>query len=183
MTDERRWRAVLDNDPAFDGAFFYAVASTGVFCRPSCASRPPRRDRVRFFDRAEDALAAGFRPCKRCRPDLAVYAPEQETVRRARELIEAHYRDPAALSAALAGLGLSRRRLEALFLRVEGCTPAAYADQLRVERAKALLRRGDLPTAQVAFEAGFGSLSAFYRRFRAATGAAPGQYRRQEESP
>lgn len=82
MTDRQRWQAVLDNDRRYDGAFFYGVASTGIFCRPSCPSRPPRRDRVRFFPTADAALAAGFRPCKRCRPDLTDFSPAKTLLRR-----------------------------------------------------------------------------------------------------
>lgn len=82
MTDRQRWQAVLDNDRRYDGTFFYGVASTGIFCRPSCPSRPPRRDRVRFFPTADAALAAGFRPCKRCRPDLTDFPRAKTLLRR-----------------------------------------------------------------------------------------------------
>ena len=126
MTDRQRWQAVLDNDRRYDGAFFYGVASTGIFCRPSCPSRPPRRDRVRFFPTADAALAAGFRPCKRCRPDLTDFSPGQDVAAEAMALLHRHFRDQAALSAALNGLGLSRRRLAALFQAAYG-TPSTAA--------------------------------------------------------
>lgn len=123
MTDRQRWQAVLDNDRRYDGAFFYGVASTGIFCRPSCPSRPPRRDRVRFFPTADAALAAGFRPCKRCRPDLTDFSPGQDVAAEAMALLHRHFRDQADLSAALNGLGLSRRRLADLFQAAYGHHP------------------------------------------------------------
>ncbi len=176
-TERSRWQAVLDNDAGQDGVFFYGVASTGIFCRPSCPSRPPRRDNVRFFETREEAIQAGFRPCKRCRPDLLAYAPERETARRLKALLDRRCADPAALNRELADLGLSRRRLEEIFLKTEGRTITEYLNRLRVERAKALLQT--LPVSQAAYEAGFGSLSAFYRHFRAAAGCSPAQFQKR----
>ena len=182
MTDRQRWQAVLDNDRRYDGAFFYGVASTGIFCRPSCPSRPPRRDRVRFFPTADAALAAGFRPCKRCRPDLTDFSPGQDVAAEAMALLHRHFRDQAALSAALNGLGLSRRRLAALFQAAYGTTLHGCLGTLRVTEACRLLRETDQPVAQIAGEAGFDSLSAFYRAFRSGTGQSPLAYRRSAHS-
>ena len=153
MTDRQRWQAVLDNDRRYDGAFFYGVASTGIFCRPSCPSRPPRRDRVRFFPTADAALAAGFRPCKRCRPDLTDFSPGQDVAAEAMALLHRHFRDQADLSAALNGLGLSRRRLADLFQAAYGTTLHGCLGMLRVTEACRLLRETDQPVAQIAGEA------------------------------
>lgn len=87
LTDDAKWTAVVACDRAFDGRFFYGVATTGVFCRPSCRARTPRREYVLFFDAAGEALARGFRPCKRCRPDLPAHDPALALVRAAEELI------------------------------------------------------------------------------------------------
>ena len=179
---KKRWQAVLDNDRRYDGAFFYGVASTGIFCRPSCPSRPPRRDRVRFFPTADAALAAGFRPCKRCRPDLTDFSPGQEVAAEAMALLHRHFRDQADLSAALNGLGLSRRRLADLFQAAYGTTLHGCLGTLRVTEACRLLRETDQPVAQIAGEAGFDSLSAFYRAFRSGTGQSPLAYRRSAHS-
>ena len=160
MTDRQRWQAVLDNDRRYDGTFFYGVASTGIFCRPSCPSRPPRRDRVRFFPTADAALAAGFRPCKRCRPDLTDFSPGQDVAAEAMALLHRHFRDQADLSAALNGLGLSRRRLADLFQAAYG-TLHGCLGTLRVTEACRLLRETDQPVAQIAGEAGFDSLSGY----------------------
>ena len=164
MTDRQRWQAVLDNDRRYDGAFFYGVASTGIFCRPSCPSRPPRRDRVRFFPTADAALAAGFRPCKRCRPDLTDFSPGQDVAAEAMALLHRHF------------------RLAALFQAAYGTTLHGCLGTLRVTEACRLLRETDQPVAQIAGEAGFDSLSAFYRAFRSGTGQSPLAYRRSAHS-
>ena len=196
MTDRQRWQAVLDNDRRYDGTFFYGVASTGIFCRPSCPSRPPRRDRVRFFPTADAALAAGFRPCKRCRPDLTDFSPGQDVAAEAMALLHRHFRDQADLSAALNGLGLSRRRLADLFHAAHGTQSylshvfkvetgqnfVKYLTDYRLREACRLLRETDQPVAQIAGEAGFDSLSAFYRAFRSGTGQSPLAYRRSAHS-
>ncbi len=183
MTDALRWRAVLDSDPRFDGTFYYAVTSTGIFCRPSCPSRPPRRDRVRFFPTREAALTAGFRPCKRCRPDLADFSPGAETAAAALDVLQANFRDPEALETALDGLGISRRRLSALFREAYGTTLSECLAGLRTTDACRLLRETALPVTQVAGEAGFGSPSSFYRTFHARMGCSPSEYRTKEGSP
>ena len=183
MTDDQRWQAVAANDRRFDGVFFYGVTSTGVFCRPSCPSRPPRRDRVQFFPSAQAAIAAGFRTCKRCRPDLAAFTPGRDIAGEAMGLLHRHFRDPAALTAGLDGLGLSRRRLTELFRQTYGTTPGACLTALRLSEACRLLRQTDLSVAHVAGEAGFESLSAFYRVFRWELGCSPGTYRTKEMSP
>lgn len=177
ITDEARWRAVLENDRHWDGVFFYAVCSTGIFCRPSCPSRPPRRERVRFFDTGEQAARAGYRPCKRCRPDLACYQPDRETAVKTMEALRQHYRDPDALRQALDGLGVSRRRLMDLFRAEYGATIGTCLADLRLSRAQALLRDSDLPMLEVSAESGFPSPSTFYRVFRRKCGCAPSEYR------
>lgn len=82
MTLKDKWDAVKQNDKTCDGIFFYAVKSTGIFCRPSCKSRLPKKDNVTFFNTADQALAAGFRPCKRCRPDLLEFEPIKEIAKK-----------------------------------------------------------------------------------------------------
>lgn len=183
MTDEARWQAVVDNDRRYDGIFFYAVSSTGIFCRPSCPSRPPRRDRVCFFENREQAMEAGYRPCKRCRPDLLRYQPDRETAMKAMEALRRHYREPEALRQALDGLGLSRRRLMDLFRTEYGTTMGAYLTEVRLARAQVLLLEGGLSMLAVAEEAGFGSLSAFYRAFRQKNGCSPREYRERWRKP
>lgn len=161
-----------------DGAFVYAVRSTGVFCRPSCKSKTPNRARVCFFHTAAQAQAAGFRPCKRCRPELSAYRPDLEIAEKAKAAIDGGFGDAAGLRLALGGLGLTRRRLDEIFRLRYGTGMTAYTARRRMERARALLELSALNVDQVAEAAGFGSLSAFYRAFRAHAGVPPARFRR-----
>ncbi len=181
MTPDEMWRAVCENDAAFDGIFFYAVESTGIFCRPSCKSKQPRRENVRFFTSAAQARAAGFRPCKRCRSDLADYQPMRDIAERARLLLEASCAGGYGCAPALRSLGLSRRRLAEIFLAVYGVTPSEYLARLRLQKAEWLLSATADPIVDVAYAAGFGSLSSFYRFFKGRTGLSPAAYRKERQ--
>ncbi|MFT8872347.1 MAG: Ada metal-binding domain-containing protein [Sporolactobacillus sp.] len=99
MTDEEKWKAVGRNDASYDGRFVYAVSSTGIFCRPSCASKLPLREHVRFFSSTAQAVKAGFRPCKRCRSDLPVYRPAAELAQCAKAVLAHSFTNKGALSA------------------------------------------------------------------------------------
>ena len=175
MTDRQRWQAVLDNDRRYDGAFFYGVASTGIFCRPSCPSRPPRRDRVRFFPTADAALAAGFRPCKRCRSDLLEYQPMRE--------IAAEIRARLDKAVPLDDVGLAQRRMADIFKQEYGVTPKEYADSLRLRAAQKMLAQTREKVIDAAYQAGFSSLAAFNRFFKQQTGQTPTQYRKEHQAP
>ncbi|MBC2872294.1 methylphosphotriester-DNA--protein-cysteine methyltransferase family protein [Bittarella massiliensis] len=177
MDDEERWRAVRDCDPAWDGRFFYGVKTTGIYCRPSCRSRLPGRQNIRYFPSARAAEEAGYRPCKRCRPDLAAYRPEEELARAAAGWLEEHLSRPDALRALPGALGVNGDHLRALFRRQRGETPAAFLARRRVEAACRALKKGDAPVLQVSQAVGFASLSAFYAAFRRQVGLSPGQYR------
>ena len=156
MREQEMWQAVLDCDRSCDGRFFYAVRSTGIYCRPSCSSKKPRRENVLFFPGRAEAEAAGFRPCKRCRPDLDTYDPDAEAAERARALIERHCADAEALRAALASIGLSREQLTRVFERRFGCPLKQYADRVRLGRARDVLDGGGSVT-EAALAAGMGS--------------------------
>lgn len=172
MTEQEKWTAVIENDTAFDGRFFYGVRTTKIFCRPSCPSKVPRRENVVFFDTAEQASAAGFRPCKRCRPDLIGYAPVQDAAEQVRALLDAG-------QDAFSGLGVTRRRASEIFRWHYGVSPRDYRQRVRLEQARALLTRTQMPIVDVADAVGFESLSAFYRFFRAQTGLPPAAYRKK----
>ena len=181
MTSDGMWRAVCENDAAFDGIFFYAVESTDIFCRPGCKSKRPRRENVRFFETAAQARAAGFRPCKRCRSDLADYQPMRDIAEKARLLLDASFAAERDRAAALHGLGLSRRRLAEVFSAVYGVTPSDYLARLRLEAAKQLLADTDDSIVDIAYAAGFGGMSSFYRLFKAQTGLSPAVYRKEHQ--
>ena len=172
------WAAVTGRDAAFDGRFLYGVVTTGVFCRPSCPARKPLRANVRFFKNAAEAAAKGFRPCRKCRPDLPEHDPAHQAVEQAKSVIARAFDDPEALAAGLHGLGLTQARLAKVFSNIEGVTLARSVDALRLAKARRLLEETGMPVARVALECGYASLSSFYRRFRQDTGAAPGRFRK-----
>jgi AraC family transcriptional regulator, regulatory protein of adaptative response / methylated-DNA-[protein]-cysteine methyltransferase len=175
--DRDRWRAVLARDANADGTFVYAVRSTRIYCRPSCTSRRPRQDRVRFFESALDAERAGYRACKRCRPQApAAVDPWIVKIRRACSYLStADAR--LSLSALAARVGGSPYHLQRNFKRLVGVTPRAYAEACRLTTIKRQLRKGDDVTSAV-FDAGYGSSSRFYEGAAAHLGMPPSTYRR-----
>src|SRR5213596_3779841 len=178
LTPERRWRIVLARDRRYDGAFVYAVHSTGIYCRPSCPSRRPRRAQVAFFPVPEAAELAGFRPCRRCRPgEAAAPDPGVPLVRTVCRLIDAHPDRPASLAALSAQAGVTSHRLLRTFQRVLGISPRQYRDARRVDRFKAELRsRGRVSPAL--YEAGYSSTSRVYEKAHAQLGMTPATYSR-----
>ena len=132
--DDARWAAVMARDAAFDGHFLYSVATTGIYCRPSCAARRPKRVHVRFHDTAPDAEQAGFRPCKRCKPgEPSLIAQHAEKVREACRLIETSSEAPK-LDDLAAAVGLSPYHFHRIFKAALGVTPKAYATAHRHKR-------------------------------------------------
>jgi AraC family transcriptional regulator, regulatory protein of adaptative response / methylated-DNA-[protein]-cysteine methyltransferase len=163
-----RWKTVQARAP---GNFIYAVRATGVFCRPGCASRLPRRDNVVFFDSAARARLAGFRPCKRCKPENNMPATQSAIIKAARAA------DGGATVSELAAIaGLSVSRFQRAFKQVLGVTPKAYTDTQRNERTRSNLAGGASVTAS-AFASGFNSSSRFYENTRRALGMKPAMWR------
>lgn len=175
--NEEQWQAVVDCDAAYDGAFFYAVASTGIFCRPSCRSRTPSRSNVSAFANREEALAAGYRPCKRCKPDELVM-PVEAWVDRIAAWIERRYAEPFTLGTLAEEMHGSPYHLQRTFKHYRGVTPAQYATKLRVERAKALLAETERSVSDVAAAVGIANAAYFATVFQSQTGLSPTQYRR-----
>ncbi len=169
------WKAVLDRDVRADGVFFYGVRSTKIYCRPSCPSRRPNRDRVLFFATAGDAGRGGFRPCLRCRPDEA--EPRADLVRRACRLIESRPEETIPLKALGEAVGLSPSHLARTFKATLGVTPREYADACRLGRLRAGLKRGGT-VAGAMYEAGYGSSSRLYERTDPQLGMTPTAYRK-----
>jgi len=158
------WQAVAERHASSAGSFVYAVSTTGVYCLPGCPSRTPLRRNTRFFATAREARAAGFRPCKRCRPDGGLAS--EPTVDAACSYIESHLDEPLTLAKIGAAVSMSPDHLQRLFTRRTGVSPHEYAQALRVQRFKDELR-GGAAVGRAAVEAGFGSRSA-------ANGAASG---------
>lgn len=176
--DDRRWRQVVARDRAADGTFVYAVTSTGVFCRPGCPSRRPRRDRVRFFETAAAAAGAGFRACRRCRPDQA-RRPDgaAAAVTRAAAFLDAHVDETVTLARLARLAGLSPAHLQRTFAAVLGVSPREYQAARRAERFRGELRRGRDVTSAT-YEAGYGSPSRVYESAPTGPGLSPAEYRR-----
>ena len=167
------WAAVLNRDALSDGTFVYAVSSTGVYCRPSCASRRPRRERVSFFPGPAEAEAAGYRACLRCGKENGV----TERVERARRYLDAHADESVTLQQLGRVAGLSPFHLQRTFQRIFGLTPKAYASARRTERFKRSLKRGEDVTSAI-YDAGFGSSSRAYESADQRLGMTPSAYRR-----
>ena len=173
---ETAWAAVLGRDAGFEGRFVYAVRSTGVFCRPTCPSRRPRREQVAFFAQAAEARAAGFRACRRCRPEAA-----QTQVAEAMARVRAHIDDHLDLRLTLGELatvaGLSPTHLQRTFKAQLGLSPRDYLRARRAERFKSEVRQGRTVTDAL-YEAGYGSGSRLYEAAPARLGMTPGAYKR-----
>src|SRR5215471_19337271 len=149
VTDETRWAAVVEKDPRFDGSFVYAVATTGVYCRPSCPARPAKRVNVRFHATCAAAEAAGFRPCKRCRPNGAShYEAYSVKVTEACRLIETSEEEPN-LRALAQTVGLSPSHFHRIFRAIAGVTPKAYAIAHRRKRVREHLPHSETVTAAI----------------------------------
>ena len=174
--DEERWAAVCARTQAADGLFYYSVRSTGVYCRPSCPSRTPRRANVAFHASRQDAESAGFRPCLRCRPDAPPLAERQaEAVAQACRLIDAAIDEPDLDTLARA-CGMSRFYFHRVFKAHTGITPKAYAAARRAERLQRELAQAPTVTA-AAYDAGFQSSGRFYAASNGVLGMTPRRYR------
>jgi AraC family transcriptional regulator of adaptative response/methylated-DNA-[protein]-cysteine methyltransferase len=174
--DDARWAAVLARDPEADGTFVLAVRTTGIYCRPTCPARRPKRENTDFYPDAAAARAAGFRPCRRCEPDAARGERIAErAVAAAARLIEAALADEAPLpdlETLAARTGYAPHHLHRLFKRATGLTPRAFARALRARRAEAGLAEGASVTEAIT-AAGYGSPSRFYEAAGARLGMAP----------
>lgn len=177
LTEEEKWKAALECDASYDGRFYYGVKTTGIFCRPSCKSKSPKRENVEFFDTAEQARESGLRPCKRCRPDLLEFHPQRENAEKIKVVYDLYYSDNDRLREELKNLGLSRNRILQLFQNQYEKTPTEYLNGLRIDNAKKLLANTLDNILQIALQSGFGSLSSFYTQFKRVTGVSPNEYR------
>jgi len=179
---ERCYRAVGSRDARFDGWFVTAVLTTGIYCRPSCPVPPPQEQNVRFLPTAAAAQHAGFRACKRCRPDATPGSPEWDTradlVARAMRLIADGVVDRNGVAGLSRRLGYSSRQLERLLTAEVGAGPLALARAQRAQTARTLIETTDLPMAQVAFGAGFSSIRQFNDTVRAVYATSPTELRR-----
>jgi len=175
-SDDERWAAVVQHDANADGVFYYSVATTGVYCRPSCAARLARRENVRFHSTREDAEIAGFRPCKRCRPECASLRERHaEAIANACRVIE-QADDLPDLEALSRAVGMSRFHFHRVFKAIIGLTPKAYGIAHRSKRVRDELARRATITEAI-YEAGFNSNGRFYATSSKVLGMKPAQFR------
>jgi AraC family transcriptional regulator of adaptative response / DNA-3-methyladenine glycosylase II len=184
---EQRYRAVSGRDRRFDGRFVTAVRTTGIYCRPSCPAQTPKRENVRFYPRAAAAAAAGFRACKRCRPDAAPGSRDWDVradlAARALRGIESGLVDDAGVPGLARRLSVSERHLHRVLVAEIGVGPLALARTRRAQTARMLIEHTDLPLATIAFSAGFSSVRQFNDVMRAEFGAPPSGLRRGPSAP
>jgi AraC family transcriptional regulator, regulatory protein of adaptative response / methylated-DNA-[protein]-cysteine methyltransferase len=176
------WNAVCTKDRGFDGTVWFAVKTTGVYCRPSCSSRQPLRGNVQFFPSPEAAQYHGFRACKRCKPDQLVFSnPAMELVQRIcvflADSMTENPDETVHLETLGAKFGLSNEHLQRTFTSALGISPKDYADALRINRFKSLVQSGETVTAAM-YDAGYGSSSRLYEKSDALLGMTPASYKR-----
>ena len=172
------WTAITERDARLDGTIYYAVRSTGIYCKPSCPSRRPRRDQVSFFSDAVAAEKAGFRACLRCHPrDAKNASPQGELVKRISHYIEENLEGTITLRTIAAAIGGSPYHLQRVFKQATGVTPRQYAESRRIAVFKTVLRTGHKVTDAI-YEAGFNSSSRLYERSNSHLGMTPAAYRK-----
>ncbi len=179
MTFMEMYDAVISNDESYDTVFFYAVKSTGIYCRPSCKSKAPKAENIEFYKTAEEAIKAGYRPCKRCRSDLLGYKPMKEIAEKLKNLIDDMFSEAESLNTEIDKLGLSRKRMVEVFKDEYGKTPSTYVNDLRYNEALRCLLETDNEIIDIAYSVGFSSLSAFYKFFKERADMSPAAYRKE----
>ncbi len=176
-TDDLRWQVVLSRETSHDGSFVFAVSSTGIFCRPSCPSKRPRRENVTFYNDPLQAEGAGYRACLRCRPKAIDGNPQSALVRAISRYIEQHIEDRLTLASLAKEFLLSPFHLQRTFKSALGVSPKAYIDACRLRQVKQNLQAGHNVTTAL-YAAGYGSSSRLYERTAAQLGMTPEKYRR-----
>jgi AraC family transcriptional regulator of adaptative response / DNA-3-methyladenine glycosylase II len=180
---ETCYRAVISRDDRFDGMFFTAVTSTGIYCRPSCPARTPNRENVRFYRSAAEAQSAGFRACRRCRPDVSPGAPEwnirADLAGRAMRLVSDGVVDRDGVAGLASRLGYSERQVHRTLVEEVGAGPLRLARAQRAHTARILLETTDIPITEVAYAAGFASIRQFNDTIREIYASTPSDLRRR----
>src|SRR6266550_1263180 len=178
MNNPELWSAVISRDASRDGSFVFAVRSTGIYCRPSCPARRPRREQVRFFQVPEAAERAGFRACRRCHPRRAQTGdPQIELVRRICHAIDEHDEEPLTLKTLSTETGVSAHHLQRTFKEVMGITPRQYKENRRLTDFKSTIKSGANVTDAM-YDAGYGSSRGLYEKSSSQLGMTPATYGR-----
>ncbi|MBS4218289.1 methylphosphotriester-DNA--protein-cysteine methyltransferase family protein [Bacillus sp. FJAT-49711] len=170
------WNAIVGNDHSYDNKFFYAIATTGIFCKPSCKSRIPNKENVYIFQNATEALKANFRPCKRCKPTDKLL-PDQAWVEQITEYIHLHDTEPLTLQSIADSCHGSPHHLQRTFKRIKGVTPAQYIQERRIVKAIQALLETDQTMHEIAKSVGIPNTPYFITLFKKIIGSTPGEYR------
>ncbi|MEI3605325.1 bifunctional transcriptional activator/DNA repair enzyme AdaA [Pseudogracilibacillus sp. SE30717A] len=179
LTEERK-KAIIENDKNYDDHFFYAVKTTRIFCRPSCKSRVPNFDNVTIFSRAEDALQAGYRPCKRCKSG-GRSLPDEEWISHVEMYIEGNYSKPLTLKYIADNCHSSPYHLHRVFKNIKGITPLEYVQSIRMKKAKEYLLNTDLPIKEIGRLVGIANAARFSTVFREQISQSPSQFRKNNK--
>ncbi|MEA0553059.1 bifunctional transcriptional activator/DNA repair enzyme AdaA [Lysinibacillus irui] len=180
MTDEK-WQAIINNDTAYNNQFFYAVKSTGIFCKPSCKSRVPKKENVYIFQNAEQALRANFRPCKRCKPTNE-NLPDSEWVDLITAYIDQHFTEKLTLDSLASICHGSPYHMHRTFKKIKGITPVEYIQQVRVHTAKKILIQTNKAIGDIAISVGMTNTPYFITLFKKKTGLTPAQFRQMSKT-
>lgn len=180
MTDEK-WQAIINNDTAYNNQFFYAVKSTGIFCKPSCKSRVPKKENVYIFQNAEQALRANFRPCKRCKPTNE-NLPDSEWVDLITAYIDQHFTEKLTLDSLASICHGSPYHMHRTFKKIKGITPVEYIQQVRVHAAKKNLIQTNKAIGDIAISVGMTNTPYFITLFKKKTGLTPAQFRQMSKT-
>jgi AraC family transcriptional regulator, regulatory protein of adaptative response / methylphosphotriester-DNA alkyltransferase methyltransferase len=178
LTFEEMWEKIIACDRKYDGLFFTAVKTTKIYCRPSCRSRKPKKMNVEFYHNINTVEEAGFRPCKRCKPEIG-QSPHVEIVRNTITFLVNHYKQNLTLKDIAEQVGLSPYYLERLFKQETSETPRTYLEKIRTDKAGHLLKSTSLTNLEICYEVGFQSPSNFYKVFRSLKNCSPSEYRKE----
>lgn len=179
LSKDEKWNAVISCNKNYDGLFYYAVKTTGIFCKPSCRAKVPLKENTIFFDNAEDAVKEGFRACKLCRPDIIErsYEPNKELIQNIKEMLNDSYNESHSLKAISQEFGISTSHLTRLFKEYSGVTFKEYMIHLRINKFMLIINEGKFDILEAAYEVGFRSMSSFYKQFKDQVGCTPKEYR------
>ncbi len=177
LTDEK-WQAIIDNNAAYNKLFFYAVKTTGIFCKPSCKSRLPKRENVCIFQNAEQALQAHFRPCKRCKPTNEKL-PDSEWITQVINYIDKNFANKITLEVLADIAHGSPYHLHRTFKKITGVTPVEYIQQVRVNEAKKYLTQTNKTIEEISKCVGLPNTSYFITLFKEKMGHTPAAFHRQ----
>jgi AraC family transcriptional regulator of adaptative response / methylphosphotriester-DNA alkyltransferase methyltransferase len=181
--NEKEWCAVFTNNTAYDDLFFYGVSTTLIYCRPSCRSKTPLRKHVSIFVNQTDAISAGYRPCKRCRPDKTIVISSQvELVHQTVEYVNTHLSETLTLASIADKLFVSSTYLQKIFKGEMKESPSQYVISIRLEKAKALLQTTNTRVIDIANSIGYVNAGHFATVFQRHVGQSPTQYRSQSQT-